>query len=150
MDRLNWILASAAAGLLLVTGLSFAAGDAAAEKEVLAAIEAWKQAILKNDKAALEKLYHPGLTYTHSAGNSQTKADALKSGVAGNAVMEAMEFSETSVRVQGNTALVLGKWDMRQNAQGKIITPSMNVLHVWIKGRQGWQMVARHATRLNP
>ena len=52
-----------ALAFLLVSLSAFAAGTA--EKDVLAAVDAWKQAALKGDAAALGKLYHDGLAYTH-------------------------------------------------------------------------------------
>ena len=60
--------------ILLFTGfLSAASTDSKAEKDVLAAMDAWKQATMKKDAAALDKLLHPDLTYSHSSAANQTK-----------------------------------------------------------------------------
>jgi len=130
--------------------LSAATSDSKAEKEVLAAMEAWKQATLKKDGAALDKLLSNDLTYSHSSGHTQTKAEVLQSVTAGKATVEAIDFSATTVRVYGNTALVKGNVDIRNNTDGKSTTANLNILHVWVKGPQGWQMVARQATKLAP
>jgi ketosteroid isomerase-like protein len=127
-----------------------AATDGKSEREVLAAMDAWKQATIAKDRAALEKLLHPDLTYTHSSGMTQTKDDVVKSVTTGNTAVEAIDFSGTNVRIYGNTALVKGKVDIRNNAAGNSTTAHLDILHVWIKGPQGWQMVARQAIRLNP
>jgi ketosteroid isomerase-like protein len=132
--------------LLFTTFLSAASTDSKAEKEVLAAMDAWKQATMKKDTAALDKLLHPDLTYSHSSAANQTKAEVIKSVSTGN--VEAITFSDTTVRVYGKTALVKGKVDMVNNTGGKSTPAHLNILHVWIKGPQGWQMVARQATRL--
>ena len=122
--------------------------DSKAEKEVLAAMDAWKQATMKKDGAALEKILHPDLTYSHSSAMNQTKAEVIKSVTTGNATVEGITFSDTIVRIYGKTALVKGKVDIINNTDGKSTPAHLNILHVWIKGPQGWQMVARQATRL--
>jgi ketosteroid isomerase-like protein len=135
--------------ILLFTGfLSAASTDSKAEKDVLAAMDAWKQATIKKDGAALDKLLHPDLTYSHSSAMTQTKADVIKAVTTGKATVEDITFSDTTVRVYGNTALVKGKVDIVNNTDGKSTPAHLNILHVWIKGQHGWQMVARQATRL--
>jgi hypothetical protein len=53
------------------------------------------------------------------------------------------------VRVFGNTAVVKGGIDIRNNVDGKPVLLNLSVLQVWVKGSQGWQLVARQSTRLN-
>src|SRR6266446_140228 len=141
MNKLTWTLSAAMV-------LSAAPHDAKGEKEVLAAMDAWKQATMKKDGAALEKLLHPDLTYSHSSAMNQTKAEVITAVTSGKSTAEAIDFSDTTVRVYGNTALVRGKVDIRNNTDGKSTPAHLNILHVWIKGPHGWQMVARQATRL--
>src|ERR1700686_689784 len=133
---------------LFTAVLSAASLDPKAEKEVMAAMDAWKQATMKKDAAALDKLLHPDLTYSHSSAMNQTKDEVIKSVTTGKATVESITFSDTTVRVYGRTALVKGKVDLVNNTDGKSTPAHLNILHVWIKGPQGWQMVARQATRL--
>jgi ketosteroid isomerase-like protein len=118
------------------------------EKEVLAAMEAWKKATMTKDKAALEKLLHEDLSYTHSNALNESKADVIRVVTTGKSKTEAIEFLETTVRVYGNTALVKGKVDITNNVDGKSTANHLNVLHVWVKGSGGWQLVGRQAVRL--
>lgn len=130
--------------------LSAAENGSKTEKEVLAAMDSWKQATMKKDRAALEKLLHEDLTYSHSNGHNESKADVIKSVTTGKATVEAIDFSDTTVRIYGSTALVKGKVDIRNNTDGKSTVANLNILHVWLKGPKGWQLVARQATRLTP
>src|SRR5213593_2399200 len=108
------------------------------EKAVLAAMDAWKTAMLKQDRAALEKIFHPDLSYAHSSAMVQTKAQAIPQIVNGLG-WEAIEFADTTVRLQGNVAIVNGKTDMHQRNKGKPTTISkLIVMTVWVKGPQGW------------
>jgi hypothetical protein len=61
---------------------------------------------------------------------------------------ENIQLSNTTVRIFGDTALVKGIVDFRNNVGGTVSTAHLDVLHVWLKGPQGWQMVARQALRL--
>ena len=118
-----------------------------AEKAVLAALDAWTEAMVKQDRPALEKLFHPDLSYTHSSATVETKAQAITH-IMDGAGWEAIELSDTTVRLQGNVAIVNGKTDMHQRNRGKSTTISKLIsLSVWVKGRQGWQMIARQAVR---
>ncbi|HXU81338.1 MAG TPA: nuclear transport factor 2 family protein [Polyangia bacterium] len=117
------------------------------EKAVLAALDAWKEAMLKKDRAALEKIFHPELTYSHSSATVQDKAQAITAVVDGLG-WEAIDISDTTVRLVGNVALVNGKVDMRQRNKDKPTSISKLIqLSVWVKGKQGWQMIARQAVR---
>ena len=134
---------------ILFSTLILAAAPATSkdDKEVLAAMEAYKDAMIHKDGAALDKLLSNDLTYTHSGGQHETKADVIKSITTAKTIIEALDFSDTSVRLYGNVALVKGKVDLWHSKTNIV---HMNVLHVWVKGPQGWQMVARQATRLMP
>jgi hypothetical protein len=103
------------------------------EKSVMATLQAMAQATIKKDVAALDIIYHPDL-----------KA------VAGPGVTESMTFHETTIRIYGNTALVRGRNELRNGAQGNMHDNHLNILWVLLKGSgpQGWQIVARQTTRL--
>jgi ketosteroid isomerase-like protein len=132
-----------ALALLSLTLPAFAAGSA--DKDVLAAIDAWKQAALKGDAAALGKLYHDDLAYTHSNAMTQTKAVAIAAETAPTGVYKGIEMRDVSVRVYGNTAIVEYKLDLTHFAGD---TAHLHEIMVWLKSPQGWQMLARHATKL--
>jgi ketosteroid isomerase-like protein len=140
----KWIVA-------LLSGLTLAAAqpDPAAVKEVLAASDALKQAMMKKDAAALEKLLHEDLTYSHSNARNQTKAEFVQATM-GQTTIEAMEFGNVTVRVYGATALIRANLDMRSGTDGKFTTNHLNVLFVWLKGPGGWQLVGRQSTQVSP
>lgn len=131
--------------LLAAATLCAATPGSNAEKDVLAAMETYKNGMIRKDGAALDRVLSADLTYTHSGGEFQTKADVIKSITSGKTVIERIEFSDTAVRVYGNTALVKGRVDLWHSPTNIV---HMDVLHVWVNGTHGWQMVARQATKL--
>ncbi|MEX2304499.1 MAG: nuclear transport factor 2 family protein [Bryobacterales bacterium] len=133
---------------ILVSGLALAAaGSTDAESEVRAAMIAWKEATLGKDGAALDSLLHQDLTYSHSNGRTQTKDDVVSSVAGGKSSVTGIDFGDPTVRVYGTTALVKGIVDVHNSKDGVTATAHLDILHVWIKGPRGWQMVARQATQ---
>lgn len=132
--------------LLPALALAATSNDPKAEKEILATMEAYKQAMIHNNAPVLEKLLSDDLAFTHSHGQFQNKADVLQGVTSGKNVIIRMEFTDTTVRVYGNTALVKGRVDLWHSETNQV---PMNVLHVWVNGPKGWQLVARQATLLS-
>ena len=136
--------------LCSMVSLSNPLPESKVEKEVLAAMNTWRQAMITRNRAALEKIYAPGLIYAHSSGKQENKVEAIEAVVNGKDRIESIELTDISVAVYGTTALVKAKVMMRMNSGDSASTINLDALHVWIKSASNWQMVARHATRLNP
>jgi hypothetical protein len=128
--------------LILATSTVF---SASAEQAVLDALEVYRNGMLRKDGKSLDKVLSDDLTYTHSGGEFETKADVIRSVTSGKTVTEKLDFTETTVRIYGNTALVTGRVDLQHSPTNVV---HMNVLHVFVSGPHGWQIVARQATRL--
>jgi ketosteroid isomerase-like protein len=121
--------------------------SASAEDEIMAGMEAWRQAMMKKDRAAFERLYHSDLTYGHSNGQLETKPEAIQHIVAGKSDYASVDLADTKIKVHGNFALVTGRVNLKQVTDGKPSDVRLIVLHVWTRGPQGWQMIGRQSTR---
>ena len=130
---------------LVLSAASVGSNSDKQKQEVMAAMEAYKNAMTHNDSAAIAKLLADDLTYVHSNGMVESKNDVIQSLVTGKAAVDRIEFlPDTEVRIHGKIAYVAGKEDLWHP---KSIV-HMHVLHVWEKTPQGWQLTARQATRL--
>ena len=138
MKKLFWILPAAVA-------LALAANEPKAEKEILAVMDTYKDAMIHNNAAVLDKLLSEDLSFVHSGGQQERKADVLKNVTTGKNVIIRMNFSDPNVRIYGNTALVKCRVDL-WHSETNIV--HMDVLHAWVNAGGGWQLVARQATRL--
>ncbi len=118
---------------------------ATAEQEITAATEAYKSAVLKGDAKVLEALYNKDLTYEHSSGKTETKAEAIASATKPGSLAKNIVFKESTVRVYGNTGIFKAKGDFT-NAAGE--TSHLDVLMVFIKVSGKWQLVARQSTKI--
>ena len=148
MKRLTFLILC---GLVLsVPGLLAAANDPKDEKAVMATLEAMSKATINKDVATLDKIYSEDVTYSHSAGMTQTKAQVLK-GFEGQSINESMTFSETTIRFYGDVALAKGICDFRNGRPGNVIDHHLNILWVLVRrpqGPYGWQIVARQTTAI--
>lgn len=123
------------------------AGSNAEKQDVMAAMDAYKNAMTHKEGAAvLEKLLADDLSYVHSNGTLvESKAEVIKSVASGKAAVDKIEFlPDTEVRIHGNVAYVIGREDLWHPKT----TVHMHVLHVWEKTPQGWKLTARQATKL--
>jgi ketosteroid isomerase-like protein len=129
-----------------------AANNPADEKAVMATLEAMAKATIAKDVKALDKIYGEDVTYSHSSALTETKAQVLKA-IEGTSQAEFMKFSETTIRIYGDVALVKGVTDFRNGQPGKMLDNHLNILWVMVRrpaGPHGWQIVARQTTRIGP
>lgn len=136
----------AAFAFVLLAPVASALAASPGEKAVLAALDVWKKAMLERDRAALEKIFHADLSYGHSSASVENKEKAIN-GAVGSLGWDAIDFSDTTVRLRGNVALVNGKTDMHQRGKNGTTISKLIVLTVWVKEAKGWQMIARQAVR---
>jgi ketosteroid isomerase-like protein len=131
------------ASLLLTTSAYAAVATPAEEKEVLAAMNAFAEAVATHDVAALQRFMHDELIYSHSDTRAQTKADLIGEAKEGRGP-GGIALADTKVHIYGNTAIVRGR--VGGGARG-VQTNSPHAVAIWLKGPSGWQIVARTATR---
>ncbi len=134
---------------LLVAALLFAmvqpsaANDPLEEKQVIAALDAWRAASIKRDVAALDKVLHPDLMLGHSNGiEVESKAEVLKN-APNYPDWDPIEFDVRSIRIYNGVALVKGIMAYRLRG-AKENNGYRNALFVLVKDTQGWRIVERH------
>ncbi|MCX6592738.1 MAG: nuclear transport factor 2 family protein [Acidobacteria bacterium] len=136
--------------LLATTVLAQAAAPTKAEQEVLDAMEAWRVATLAQDAPALDRLLHPQLIYSHSSGRLESKSDIVTLAKAKKLPNTSMTtLGGQTVMIFGPNAIVRGNMDVGSKAAGGSPTLlHLSVLYVWTRMPQGWQLVARQATKI--
>ena len=119
---------------------------AGSETAVRKLIDDFATAVLKKDIATLDRLIADSVTYSHSSGLLETKAEALAAFK--KAKYEKWEYKEQKMQFFGNTALVRGDVEVLNTSSANPGPIKLNLLQVWAKTPKGWQLVARQATRL--
>ncbi|HEY9047926.1 MAG TPA: nuclear transport factor 2 family protein [Ohtaekwangia sp.] len=131
---------------LLMSITTTTLAQTAEEKEVAAAVEALRKAMVDSDKAALEKLAANELTYGHSAGKIEDKALFVDNLTNGNSDFVTIDLTDQTIRIVGNTALVRHTLTADTNDGGKPGKVKLGVLQVWQKQTGGgWKLLARQS-----
>jgi len=118
------------------------------EQAVLKLEQQWEDALIKSDAAALEKLYDDSMIYTHSSGSVDNKSAYIGNIKSGATKYQSMKRDDIKVSVYGNTALVTCHWEVHVLARGNKIDTDARYIHVYVKQKDGWKMVAHQATRI--
>jgi ketosteroid isomerase-like protein len=139
------ILATLAISCMFATG---AAAQTAAEKAVKASIESLRQALIKRDRATLDKLTTPDLLYSHSNSRLENKAQFLDANSKPDEGYDVLDFGPTTFFTYGDTVVARGDWMVKTRAAGGQVSElKLNVLQVWVKTKAGWKLAARQSTR---
>lgn len=153
MKRLAFV--TAAAVLVLMnppSALSQApVADPKAQHLVRVAMEQFAKAVLTKDRGTLERLMGSAILYSHSNGHLDTKASFIESVMSEKPKYEGFEYGgDTTFLMYGSFAVVRGSITVKDILEGKHRTIELNAMQIWEKGPQGWVMIARQSTRMNP
>ena len=141
----------AAAGVLALGAAAFmgtARAEAADEAAVKAAIEEMKVAYLKQDKAKLEAMTLPQLTYSHSDARIQDREQFISGVMDRKATVKSLEYPDMTIQISGNTAIVRHLWVSETELDGKVTNTKIGVMQVWQKQNDGWKLLARSSYKL--
>jgi ketosteroid isomerase-like protein len=133
--------------LALLIGVPAAAqsGDEAA---VAQAVEAFRNAMLKADRSQFEALTADQLSYGHSAGRVETKAQFIDAATSGRSTWKFITLTDQTTQIVGNTAIVRHTLTGETERDGKTNPVKIGVLMVWHKQDGQWKLLARQAVRL--
>lgn len=116
---------------------------------VSAAVEAFRKATIAADRSTLEKLTVDELSYGHSSGRLEDKAEFIEALVSGKSGFSAIELSDQTVDVVDNVALARHVFlGTRRNTSGDTSKMKLAILTVWLQRQGEWKMVARQAAKL--
>ena len=119
-----------------------------AQEEVMMKMANLRNAILSKDSVALSGLLADDITYGHSSGLIQTKAELIRSIVSGEQDYKSIEPSNMSVRIYDNAGVVNANVKASLIYQGKPVDLNMAVTFTWVKINGEWKLVARQAVKL--
>jgi len=130
--------------LLFVLAASLFAADPA--DGVREASAGWRQAVIKQDGAALQRLLAEDLTYTQAGGRIQTKAEYIAAITKGPAGYESFNESDTRIRVYGRAAVLTGHVDVKLAGTDSY---RVRTLEVYVENDGRWQLAAKQSVRVS-
>ncbi len=120
------------------------------EKAVAQAVESLRKAILSAKRADLENLILPSLTYAHSTGRTESAKQFVDNLVDKGTVFKELAFSQMTISVDGDVAVVRHMLDSDHVAQGKPVKGHFMVLLVYKKVGKYWKLFARQGYAAPP
>ncbi len=141
-----------AGGFVLAAPALVAGTSAVAQSTDVAAVDKaiadLREAMLTADRAKLTALLSDQLSYGHSAGRLETKAEFLDIVAGKKTLYKSMTFSDATTSVAGNNAIVRHIMTVDVETDGKPATAKVGALQVWVKDGGSWKLLARQAFRL--
>ena len=133
--------------LLVVAGLATAAEKSG--EAVKAAEKLWASATVAGDEATLKQVLADDLAYTHSNGDTDTKAAFISNLKTGARKYYKLDHESMDVRLYGNTAILTAMARVETSQKGGSAAPAhLRFIHVWVLQNGRWQMVAHQSLRL--
>ncbi len=131
--------------LIVALAPSVRAGDV---EDVRAADLRRIRALIHADRAELEAVLADDLTYGHSDGRLQTKAELLAALTSGVVTYQSYDGPAPAVRIQNGLALLTGIAELEATARGTRVKLWLRYLAVYAKQEDGWRLTAYQSSRL--
>ena len=135
---------------LAFASLCFFTTQAQKQKKVpvASAVTALVKAMETGDRTTLEKLASDHLSYGHSGGHVENKAEFVEAIASGTSDFLTIDISKQSIDVTGKNAIVRHQLDAKTMDKGKPGEAHLNVLYVFRKENGEWKMLARQAAKI--
>jgi ketosteroid isomerase-like protein len=124
--------------------------DNVAAQEVKEMIAKYREALMRRDVVALDRIWSDDYLFTNADGALLTKAQRLanlKSGATGFESINSNE-DEVNLRVYGDVVVVNSRVTLKGQYSGKKTSGQFRSLHVWVRREGRWQLVANQITRI--
>lgn len=118
------------------------------ENDVAAACQALRTAMLSADRAKFDSLCADALSYGHSAGKVETKAEFIEANIADPPIWKSISISDQTVEVSGDTAVARHTMSAETQRDGKAGSVKIGALLIWQKQAGVWKLLARQAFKL--
>jgi hypothetical protein len=118
------------------------------EQAVSTAVERLRKAIIDPDKAVLEALASESLSYGHSAGKVQNKAEFVDDLLNGPFDFSSIETTNQTISISGKNAIVRHTFIAKATNAGVPTDIKIGIMMVWRKEGSAWKLFARQAFRL--
>lgn len=134
--------------VLICTSL-LASGQGKKERALRLLEKSRFEAMVNQDLDALEKMLDPTLTYTHSNGLVESRADHLEHIRTGYIVYRAIRSLEMEMRCYGKTAVGTGMVQVDGRFNGRDFQIKLRYTDVYVKRPGGWKLVAWHSVKVD-
>jgi ketosteroid isomerase-like protein len=141
-------IAAAGASAAALAASPAAMAQSGEEAAVAQAVEKLRAAMLAADRSQLDALTAPQLSYGHSGGTVESKAQFIDVVAGKRTVYKTITQSDQSVSMAGDNAIVRHVFSTDFESGGNPASARVGVMHVWQKQGGQWRLLARQAFRI--
>lgn len=136
--------------ILFIFLISTAVSSAQSKKEaqVNAAVEKLKLAMVSGERTALESIAADQLSYGHSGGLIETKAQFVEKIASGQSDFVTIDLKNQTITISGNTAIVRHELHATTNDNNKPGEVHLRIMLVWQKQGKEWKLLGRQAVKI--
>src|SRR6187402_855589 len=131
--------------VLFLFNNSFAQIDSVGLKNAMQQLD---KALLQKDETVLKSVLHKDLSFGHSNGWIQTKADILNDFASGKLTYNKIENNSSAiVTISKKYATVKTNTNAEGSVNGTAFKLILHIMQFWIKTKKGWQLIARQSAK---
>ncbi len=117
-------------------------------REVAAACEALRVAMVDPTRENLAALVTDSLSYGHSGGHIDRKEEFISKLNGGGSDFVSITITDQTIQLYKNTAIVRHNLSAETNDKNKPGTVKLHVMMVWVKEKGNWKLAARQAVKI--
>lgn len=134
--------------LSLLVVFSFVFANAQTEEEKLTTtLKEFHQALVNKNTVSINQQTDKALSYGHSNGWVQTKADVIKDLETGKIVYHSFREDSLSITINESMANARFVADVNATLNGNTVNTHLKVLEVWVKKGKRWVLFARQGVK---
>jgi hypothetical protein len=123
--------------------------ESATEQFVLRLHEKKFQWMIKKQTDSLNSILDPRIIYVHSNGWQQNRKEITDDLKSGKLIMNSVTVTEAKARVYKGAVIINGKGKFDVVVDGKAVVLDLLYTEVYVRKKDGWFLVTRHANRIN-
>lgn len=117
------------------------------EEKLTTTLKEFHQAMINKNTASINQQTDKALSYGHSNGWVETKAEMIKDIETGYIVYHSYKEDSISILMNGNMANARFVADVSATLKGATATFHLKVLEVWVKKGKRWMLFGRQAVK---
>lgn len=130
---------------MMLTSVTNALAQTPETAAVEQACETLRKLMITPDRSTLERIFADQLSYGHSDGRVQTKAEFIDALVNGKSVFKSISMSAQTISLAGDIAIVRHRFEADAISNDVPAQPRIRILQVWQKQGGAWRLLVRQA-----
>ena len=104
--------------------------------------------MLDADRGQLQDLAADQLSYGHSSGKVETRAQFVETIASKKTIFRSITLSEPTITIAGNNAIVRHLFSAEVESDGSLSSVKLGVLQVWQNHNGRWRLLARQGYKI--